>query len=123
MLSNMRLSEARETAHAATATAATATASLVAPGVGKRNYVTRARISGTGATAATAVAATISGCLGGTITERLGVPADVNATVYREVTFEPPLPATADNLAITLSVPSFGAGNLGVAVALQGFVL
>jgi hypothetical protein len=39
------------------------------------------------------------------------------------ITFNPPLPASADNTAIVLTLPSLGAGNTNAAVNVWGFQL
>jgi hypothetical protein len=98
---------------------------LSLPGaVGKTTYITGLEIFGLGATAASIVAATLTGILGGGMTLLIGVPAGTSTeTLPKVLQFNPPLPANAVNTAIALSVPSFGAGNQGVSAALRGFQL
>lgn len=102
---------------------AIATATLAAA-ANKLNYLTSLQITGYGATAAAAVTASLTGCLGGGIGIDMGVPAGVNLTIQPVIlTFNPPLPASAVNTAIVLTVPAFGAGNPDVRVSLQGYQL
>lgn len=100
-----------------------ASASLPAV-VGKTNYVTSIQVMGAGATASTLIAATLAGLLGGSIIYPVGVsavPANANAPIV--LNFNPPLPASAANVAITLSTTAYGVGNIWAMVALQGFVV
>lgn len=91
---------------------------------GKTTYITGLEIFGLGATAATIAAATVTGTLGGGMTLLIGVPAGTSTeTAPKILQFNPPLPANGPNVAIALSVPSFGAGNQGVSAALRGFQL
>ena len=99
---------------AATATMA-ATASVT-------NYVNGVEITFAGATAAANVVATISGLLGGTISFICVAPA--GATVQGTpiiLTFDPPLPASAANTAIAVTLPALGAGNTHACVNIHGF--
>ena len=102
---------------------ATATATMPAV-VGKRNYVTGFSITGSGATAAAAVTATLTGLMGGatmnyTVTAVAGV-ALANPSLI--VSFPKPIPASALNSAITLTVPALGAGNTRSMANIHGFV-
>lgn len=77
-----------------------------------------------GATAASVVEVTLSGLLGGTLTFILTVPA--GATVAGTplcVKFPKPIPATDKNIAVTLTVPSLGAGNTKANANLYGFCI
>lgn len=111
-------------AGASATTAATAGAPALAAVAGKTNFVTGFSISGSGATGASTIAITLTGLLGGTQTFYLSIPAigSTPAIVPFIVNFNPPLPASAVNTAITLNVPSFGAGNITVAANIYGFV-
>jgi hypothetical protein len=100
---------------------ATAAASLAAV-VGKTNYVAGFEITASGATLAGSVNATLSGIMGGPFSYAFAVPA--GATLGAQalvVSFDPPLPATATNTAITLSLPALGLGNTNAAVNIRGF--
>lgn len=101
--------------------AATATATLAAV-AGKTNYVTGFEIDGGGATAASFVAAVLSGILGGSISYTLAPPAGAALPMTpRQVTFNPPLPASGPGVAIVLTVPSLGAGNTNAIANIHGF--
>lgn len=110
------------TVHAeGTAAAGTATAALPAVAA-KFNYLTGFQISGLGATAATSVIATITDATW-TLSFGIEVPAGVGKqTPLINILFAQPLKATTNNHAITLSVPSFGAGNTFVGVSIQGIL-
>jgi hypothetical protein len=100
--------------------AAVATLPAVA---GKTNYVTGFEIVVTGATAAATVLATLTGLLGGTLSYPVVFPAGAGvAGVPLVVIFNRPLPASAVNTAITLTLPASGAGGLHAVVNLHGFV-
>lgn len=79
-------------------------------------------ITGAGATGASVVDVTITGLLGGTMTFKLAIPAGATTGIAPlAVNFSRPLPASAANTAITVNVPSFGAGNLHAAASAYGF--
>jgi hypothetical protein len=100
---------------------AAATASL-AGAVGKSTWVTGFEITAGGATAASLVVATLTGVLGGTQSYVFAVPAGatVGATPL-VVEFNPPLPSSAANTAITLTLPALGAGNTNAIVNIHGY--
>jgi hypothetical protein len=108
---------------ASSANAAAANNVTITPPADKTAYVTGFEITGGGATAASVIAATLVGLFGGlTFTYDIAVP--VGATVQTPsliVEFSTPLPGNAKGSAITLNVPSFGAGNANAAVNLHGF--
>ena len=100
--------------------AAVATATLPAV-VGQTNAVSGFQITGLGATGATVVVATLTGVLGGTQSYEITVPAGATTPITPViVSFNPPLPATGTNVAIAISVPSFGTGNTNAEVNIQG---
>lgn len=101
--------------------AAAANNQTLANAAGKRTYITGFSIGGLGATAASVIAITITG-LTNTLTFRYSVPA--GATVIATpltVIFNRPIPASADNTAIVVNVPSFGAGNTAADAWATGF--
>jgi hypothetical protein len=101
---------------------AAAVASLPAV-AGKTNYISGFIITGAGATAAAVVDATLAGLLGGTEHFTITAPAGVTVGIAPlNVNFNPPIPASAVNTAITLTLPALGAGNTNAAVSLRGFV-
>lgn len=90
----------------------------------KTTYISGFEITGSGATAATVVAVTITGTIGGTLNYSLFVPAIAsNFPVSLDIEFIRPIPASAVNTPIVVNVPSFGAGNTGAAVTAHGFQL
>jgi hypothetical protein len=101
------------------ATALTATLAAVA---GKTNYIGGFEVTGAGATAGSVIAVTVTGILGGTLNYVLAIPTGATVgTTPLVVDFNPNLPASAVNTAITVNVPSFGAGNTNAAVTVHGF--
>lgn len=100
--------------------AAVATLAAVAS---KTNYLSGFQITAAGATAAACVNATVVGLLGGTRTYTFCAPAGVavGATPL-VVNFSPPLPASATNTAIVVTLPALGAGNTNAAASAQGYV-
>lgn len=106
--------------------AATGAAGALAPALaavaGARNFLTAFEVTGGGATGASVIDVTVTGLLGGTVTYNLAIPAGAAVGITPLVCrFPRPLPASADNTAITLNVPSFGAGNTKAAAAIHGF--
>jgi hypothetical protein len=87
------------------------------------NFLTGVHCSYLGATAAGGVTATITGLLGGTKSFVVPVPAGVTvgAQIINLFTGGPPIPASAVNTAITLSVPALGAGNTTTYCSLYGY--
>lgn len=55
------------------------------------------------------------------LTYNLAVPAGVTAGVSLMVEFTEPIPASAQDVAIVVNVPSLGAGNTNSAVVAHGF--
>lgn len=86
------------------------------------NYLSGFEITAGGATAAGLVTVTVSGLLGGSRTYVFGVPAGAAAIAAPlVVTFPAPLPASAANTAIAVTVPALGAGNTHAAVVAHGY--
>jgi hypothetical protein len=103
------------------ANAAAANDQTLAAAADKRTHITGFAITGGGATGASVIAVTVTG-LANTLNFRLAIP--VGATVGITpliVSFKRPIPASADNTAIVVNVPSFGAGNTNAAVTASGF--
>lgn len=101
--------------------AAVATATL--PAVANRtNFLSGFDVTAGGSTAGAVVNLTIAGLLGGTRTYAFAAPigAAVGATPL-VVYFDPPLPASAANTAIVVSMPSLGAGNTNACVNAEGY--
>jgi hypothetical protein len=111
------------TASSGNVAAATATASLAATN-GLMNYVCGFNISGGGATGASVISPTLTGLNGGTMTFSIGVVAGATlGTPVLNVHFYPCQQATALNTAITLTAPSFGAGNTNATANIWGYRL
>jgi hypothetical protein len=97
----------------------TATIAAVA---GVTNYVEGVLITGMGATAAAAVAGSITGLQGGTLAFRISIPAGVTTPINALLlTFVDPLPASGVNVAVACAIGSFGAGNTEASVTIWGF--
>lgn len=115
------------------ATVVTAASGNVAAGVasatlpaaaGKTTYLSGYLVTGGGATLGSLVNGTITGLLGGTHTFNIPVNAGVllgNTPLF--VDYNPPVPASAVNTAVVVSVPSLGAGNTNSAVSAWGYQL
>jgi hypothetical protein len=102
--------------------AAPATATLAAGGANVLTYLSVFEFTGAGATAASVVALTITGVIGGTMTYNIAVPAGATIGIPPLVVeFNPPLQAAALNTPIVVSVPSLGAGNTNSAVVAHGY--
>lgn len=100
---------------------AAATASLAAV-AGKRNWLTGFVLTASGSTAALVVNATVTGLDGGTLTFTFTFPAGADvAADPLIVTFPSPVPASAVNTAIAVSLPAGGAGNTNAAASAFGF--
>ena len=84
------------------------------------NVLTGYDYVGTGATAATVVDITTTG-VGTNYTSKLAVPASPTSLAERSVRFPNGLTATASNVAITVSVPALGVGNLSGNLVVYGY--
>lgn len=94
--------------------------------VGWRNYLQHITCTGGGATAGSNIVAAITGLdVDGVATQPsfiLSPPTGATVGMPRfDVAYDPPLPATAANTAIVLTVPSFGAGNTHAMCSMTGF--
>ena len=110
---------------AASGNVANAQAQASLPAVAaKLNYLTGVQITAAGATGALVVNATIAGLVGGTVTYSFAFPAGVAVQATPIIVpFPMPIPASAVNTAIVVTLPAGGAGNTNAAVALQGYVV
>lgn len=105
-----------------TVAAAAQTASLAAGGAGTKNFLSQIVVTGLGATAGSAVDMLVAGIEGGTKTIQVGVPAGATTPITPiNLRFEPPIPASADDTAITVTLPSFGTGNTDACLFVTGF--
>jgi hypothetical protein len=95
----------------------TATASQTA-------WITGFVATATGATAGLAVNITVAGILGGTLNFAFAFPAGVLVgAVPLVVEFPQPIPASAANVNIVVTLPASGAGGTNAAVVATGFLL
>lgn len=102
--------------------AAAANNQTLAAAAGKRTYLAGFLIDGLGATGASVIQITFTGLADGDLSFRVSIPAGATTAITRLfVTFPRPLPASADNTAIVVNVPSFGAGNTAADAAAWGF--
>lgn len=100
----------------------TAAVGTIPAAAGKRCYMTGFDFSASGATAGSIALLTITGLLGGTAVHSVSVPGGVTSQITpRNYTFDPPLVASADNTAITVSLAALGAGNTSACVSVYGF--
>ena len=102
------------------------TAQALAPSLaaqpGLMNYVCGFSITGGGATSAAIILPTLTGVNGGTMTFTVGVVAGVTlGNPPLNVSFYPCQPASALNTAITLSVPTYGTGNVSSNASIWGY--
>lgn len=103
--------------------AAIATATLAAsPGV--TTWITGFEITSSGSTAAAVVTVTVTGCVSGTLHYTYTTVAGVTlANAPLLIEFDLPIPASAQNVAIAVALPSLGAGNTNATVVAHGFQL
>ena len=102
---------------------ASAVATLAAV-VGKLNFITGFVVSGAGATVGAVVTVSLTGLAAGTLAYTYAVPTGATVGVTPlHVTFQTPLPASGTNVAISVTVPSLGAGNTNTTVTCHGFQL
>lgn len=104
--------------------AAASAAATLAGAAAKTTYIAGFRCGGGGATAASLVNITITGLLGGTATYTMGAVAGatlISQPVLAE--FWPPIPASAVNTAIVVTMPSLGAGNTNASCNAWGYQL
>ena len=102
--------------------AASAAVSTLAGVAGKTTYITGFTCTALGATAAAAVTVTVTGLAAGTLNFTFLFPT--GATVQANpltITFANSLPASAQNTAIVVTLPSGGAGNTNAASNAWGF--
>jgi hypothetical protein len=93
---------------------------------GKTNYLEGFDVTGGGATSAAVIEISVTGLAAGTLKYEMNVLAGVTGPMNAQggvfIRFPEPLPASGLNTAITVTVPSFGAGNTNASVVAYGFV-
>lgn len=88
----------------------------------RTNYVTGFELTAAGSTAGLAVTATLAGVLGGTLSFAFTFPIGVLVPAQPLfVEFPEPIPASAINTAITLTLPAGGTGNTAASATIHGF--
>jgi len=108
------------TASSGNVAAATATATLTSA-AGRLMYITGFSVTGAGATGASVIAVTVTGCIGGTMTFNLVIPAGATTSIVPlTINFHNPIAATGYNTNIVVSAPTFGAGNTNAAIVAFG---
>lgn len=111
------------TAASGNVAAGSAVATLAAV-AGKTTYITGFQITSAGSTAAAVVSATVAGVITGTMTYTYtSVAGATLANAPLTINFPAPVPASAANTAIVVTLPSLGAGNTNATVNAQGFQL
>lgn len=109
------------TASSGNVAAASAVATIPAV-ANKTAYLTGFMITSAGSTGAAVVSPTITGLIGGTMTLTYTSVAGVTLGNQPLIASLPtPVPASAANIAIVLTVPSLGAGNTNAAVSAFGY--
>jgi hypothetical protein len=104
--------------------AAAVAAATIPAAIGKLACLAGIDVTAAGATAAAVVTLTITGVKGGPLSYTYAAPA--GATLQGptlQATFDPPLEASAQNVAIVVSLPSLGAGNTNATVNARGLYL
>lgn len=111
------------TAASGNQTNANAVATL-AGATGKTTYITGFQCTASGATTALPVNVTVTGVITGTMTYTFTFPAGVLiAATPLLVTFPTPVPASAANTAIVVTLPASGLGGTNAACNAQGYQL
>lgn len=102
---------------------ANASAVATLPGaVGKTTYITDFECTASGATGALVVNLAITGTISGGQTYTFVFPAGVTTAAQPLlVTFPTPIPASATNTAIVVTLPAGGTGNTNAACNAQGY--
>jgi hypothetical protein len=107
-------------------TVAAATATATAPAVaGKTFFMTGITLTGSGPTTASAIDLTVTGILNGTlhytITPLAGVLLAAFPNGMLNFVFQDPIPASAQNQAVAVVMPSLGGGSTNATATLYGF--
>lgn len=110
---------------AASGNVANASAVATLAGVaGKTTYITGFEATSSGATVGLPVTVTVTGLLSGTLSYTFAfVPGVLLASTPLTIEFPQPLPASATNTAIVVTLPAGGAGNTNATVTAHGFQL
>ncbi len=101
-----------------------AAVATLAAAAGKTTYITGFTCTGSGATAGLPVSVTVVGTISGTLTYT--VAAAAGALVENtplDVQYSIPIPGSATNTAIVVTMPALGAGNTNATVVAHGYQL
>lgn len=110
------------TGHSGNVAAASAVATLTAT-ASTTAYITGFQCTAGGATVAADVSVTVAGVIGGTMTYTASAPTGITvAMTPLIVTFPNPVPASAVNTNIIVTMPSLGTGNTNASCNAQGFL-
>jgi len=102
---------------------AVATATLAAV-AGKTTYITGFEVTGAGATAGLVVSVSVVGTITAGLTYTSAAAVGVlMANTPLLIQFDPPIPASATNITIAVSVPALGLGNTNSTVVAHGYQL
>lgn len=104
---------------------ANAAATATLPAVAARtNFLSGFTVTPGTATGAAQVVVTVTGVVGGPLSYSVEVPSAAGGGGQTlSVSFNPPLPATAVNVAIVVSMPAAGVGGAGAAVNATGYLI
>lgn len=90
----------------------------------KTTYIQGFQLTASGATAASVVSVTVTGLISGTATYTFTFPAGATAAAQPLIVeFPAPIPASAVNTAIVVTLPAGGSGNTNATANAQGFQL
>lgn len=106
--------------------AAAAIATATVPALpGRTAYISGLQITSSGSTAAAVVLAVLAGLIGGASISYVytSVAGVTLANPTLQIMFPKPIPASASNTAVTLTLPSLGAGSTNAVATLHGFYL
>lgn len=99
-------------------------AATLTSAVGKTAHINGFQCTGAGATAASVVTVTVAGVITGTMSYSVAVPAGVTTGINPLiVSFPRPVPASATNTNIVVTMPALGAGNTNAVCSAQGHLL
>lgn len=102
---------------------AAGTATLTA-GASTTAYISGFECTSTGATVGLPVIVTVTGTISGTLSYIFAAPAGaLLIATPLQVQFFPPIPASAVNTNIVVTLPALGAGNTNAAVVAHGYIL
>jgi hypothetical protein len=90
---------------------------------GKTTYITGFEICSNGSTLGSTVNPTVTGTVTGTLTYTYQVPVLSGLPHPLIIAFPLPIPASATNTSIVVTLPALGSGNTNATVVAHGFTL